>query len=142
MFFEAKKASEVRLGKRIYVGNLPWSITKKKLEELFSPFGDIEDALVIANKYTGRSRGFGFVTFKTDKSADEAIQEMDRKDVEGRSLVVKEARPMEERSKKEWKKESERDDEEQEAVMEEVEEKKARDKERPRARKARKKKEE
>ena len=84
------------MGKRIYVGNLPWSITKDKLEGLFSSLGEIEEALVIANKYTGRSRGFGFVTFKADKDADGAIGKMDGKEVEGRNLVVKEARPLEE----------------------------------------------
>ena len=89
------------MGKRIYVGNLPWSVTKDKLEGLFVSFGEIEEALVVANKYTGRSRGFGFVTFKANKDADEAIAKMDTKDVEGRNLVVKEARPMEERKPEE-----------------------------------------
>jgi len=84
------------MGKRIYVGNLPWSITKDKLEGLFSSFGEIEEALVIANKYTGRSRGFGFVTFKKDEDANKAISGMDGKEVDGRNLVVKEARPLEE----------------------------------------------
>ena len=87
------------MSKRIYVGNLPWSVTKARLEELFSGFGEIEDALVIANKYTGRSRGFGFVTFKDDASADKAIKEMHEKEVEGRNLVVREARPLEEKPK-------------------------------------------
>ncbi|MEK6897403.1 MAG: RNA-binding protein [Nanoarchaeota archaeon] len=81
--------------KRIYVGNLPWSITKIRLEELFSSFGEVEDALVISDKYTGRSRGFGFITFKKDGDADKAISEMNEKEVEGRTLVVKEARPLE-----------------------------------------------
>ena len=83
------------MSKRIYVGNLPWSITKIRLEELFSSFGEIEDALVISDKYTGRSRGFGFVTFKKDGDADKAISEMNEKELEGRNLVVKEARPLE-----------------------------------------------
>jgi RNA recognition motif-containing protein len=94
------------LSKRIYVGNLPWSVTKVRLEELFSSFGSIEDALVMANKYTGRSRGFGFVTFAENASADKAISEMNEKEVDGRKLVVKEARPLEER-KAEQKKEKE-----------------------------------
>ena len=85
------------MAKRIYVGNLPWSVTKAKIEELFSSFGEIEDALVVANKYTGRSRGFGFVTFKKETDADKATKEMNEKAVEGRNLVVKEARPMEEK---------------------------------------------
>jgi len=84
------------MSKRIYVGNLPWSVTKTGLEELFSPFGEIEEALVIANKYTGRSRGFGFVTYKNDADADKAMEEMNEKEIEGRNLVVKLARPSRE----------------------------------------------
>ncbi len=95
------------MSKRIYTGNLPWSVTKEKLEELFSPYGEIEDAIVIANKYTGRSRGFGFVTYKNESDADKAITEMSGKEVEGRKLVVKEARPPrgQEESRAEEKKE-------------------------------------
>ena len=89
------------MSKRIYVGNLPWSVTKDKLVELFSSFGEIEEALVIANKYTGLSRGFGFVTFKKEEDADKAIAKMDEKEVEGRNLVVKEAKPLEEREPEE-----------------------------------------
>ncbi len=81
------------MSKRIYAGNLPWSVTKAKLEELFSLYGEIEDAIVISDKHTGRSRGFGFVTYKNEPDADKAIKEMSEKEVEGRNLVVKEARP-------------------------------------------------
>ena len=84
------------MSKRLYVGNLPWSVTKEKLEGLFSSFGEIEEALVVVNKYTGRSRGFGFVTFKNDADADKAIAEMEGKDAEGRNLRVREANPMKE----------------------------------------------
>jgi len=84
------------MSKRIYVGNLPWSVTKDKLDEFFSPFGEIEESLVIVNKYTGRSRGFGFVTYKNDADADKAIAEMEGKDVEGRELQVRDAKPMKE----------------------------------------------
>ena len=84
------------MSKRIYAGNLPWSVTKERLEELFSPFGEIEEALVVANKYTGRSRGFGFVTYKNDVDADKAMEEMNEKEIEGRRLVVKLARPSRE----------------------------------------------
>ena len=91
------------MSKRIYVGNLPWSVTLEKLKELFSSFGEIEEALVIANKYTGRSRGFGFLTFKKDGDVDKAIEKMNEKEVEGRNLVVKEARPLEEREPEEKK---------------------------------------
>jgi RNA recognition motif-containing protein len=89
------------MSKRIYVGNLPWSVTRVVLENLFSGFGEIEDALVIADRQTGRSRGFGFVTFKEDKSAEKAIKDMHDKGVEGRNLVVKEATPLGERVPKE-----------------------------------------
>ncbi len=84
------------MSKRIYVGNLPWSVAKEEFEKLFSPFGEIEEALVIANKYTGRSRGFGFVTYKNDADADKAMEEMNDKEVEGRKIVVKMARPSRE----------------------------------------------
>ena len=84
------------MSKRIYVGNLPWSVDKAGFEGLFSPFGEMEEALVIANKYTGRSRGFGFVTYKNDADADKAMEEMNEKEVEGRRIVVKVARPSRE----------------------------------------------
>lgn len=80
--------------KRIYVGNLPWSVTKVKLEELFGRFGEMEDALVISDKYTGKSRGFGFVTYKKDSDAEKAMSEMNKKEIEEREIVVREARPM------------------------------------------------
>jgi len=75
-------------------------VTKVILENLFSAFGEIEEALVIADKFTGRSRGFGFVTFKADTSASKAISEMHEKVVEGRNLVVKEAMPLGERTER------------------------------------------
>lgn len=106
------------MGKKIYIGNLPWSITKVKLEDLFSPFGELEDALVVANKYTGRSRGFGFVTFKDEESAKKAMNEMDKKEIEGRALVVKEARPLQQQRDKE--KEPKQEQEEKQPVQENI----------------------
>jgi len=79
---------------KVYVGNLPFTVDDGKLNELFSPYGEIEEATVIQDKYSGRSKGFGFVTFKDDESAKKAIAEMNEKDVEGRALKVNEARPM------------------------------------------------
>ncbi len=84
------------MGKRIYVGNLPFSVTQEKLKELFSQYGEIEEAVVVANKFSGRSKGFGFVSFKEDASAEKAVAEMDKKEVEGRALNVKEAIPFDE----------------------------------------------
>lgn len=79
---------------KVYVGNLPFSVDKAKLEELFAPYGEIEEAMVISDKFSGRSKGFGFVTFKDDAAAKKAIEEMNEKDVEGRPLKVNEAKPM------------------------------------------------
>lgn len=84
------------MGKRIYVGNLPFSVTQEQLKELFSQYGEIEEAVVVINKFSGRSKGFGFVSFKEDASAEKAVAEMNRKEVEGRALNVKEAVPFDE----------------------------------------------
>ena len=82
---------------KVYVGNLPFSVDDEKLKELFSAFGEIEEATVIKDKFSGRSKGFGFVTFANDENAKKAIEEMNEKETEGRALKVNEARPMEER---------------------------------------------
>ena len=93
------------MSKKIYVGNLPFSVTLDKLKELFSSYGEIDDAIVITDKYTRRSRGFGFVSFVNETDAERAIAEMNKKVIEGRELNVKEATPLEERSKEEQPKE-------------------------------------
>jgi len=82
---------------KVYVGNLPFTVGSEKLKEIFASYGEIEEATVISDKFSGRSKGFGFVTFKDDESAKKAISEMNDKEVEGRNLKVNEARPMEER---------------------------------------------
>lgn len=79
---------------KIYVGNLPFTVDSAKLKELFESFGEIEEAVVIQDKYSGRSKGFGFVTFKDDEGAKKAISEMNEKETEGRALKVNEAKPM------------------------------------------------
>lgn len=79
---------------KVYVGNLPWSVDHAKLVELFSPFGEIEEAIIITDKFSGRSKGFGFVTYKDEESAKKAIAEMNEKDIEGRNLKVNESKPM------------------------------------------------
>ena len=82
---------------KIYVGNLPFGVDKAKLDELFGTFGDIEESIVISDKFSGRSKGFGFVTFKEDEAAKKAIADMNDKEVEGRNIKVNEAKPMEDR---------------------------------------------
>lgn len=87
---------------KVYVGNLSFNIDDEALKKLFSSYGEIEEAIVIKDKFSGRSKGFGFVTFKDDESAKKAISEMNEKEVEGRNLKVNEARPMEERPKRDF----------------------------------------
>ena len=79
---------------KVYVGNLPYSVDSEKLKELFAKFGEIEEATVISDKFSGRSKGFGFVTFKEDADAKKAIAEMNDQKVEDRDLKVNEAKPM------------------------------------------------
>jgi RNA recognition motif-containing protein len=79
---------------KVYVGNLPFSVDSEKLKELFASYGEIEEATVISDKFSQRSKGFGFVTFKDEESAKKAIAEMNDKDVEGRKLKVNEAKPF------------------------------------------------
>jgi len=85
------------MGEKIYVGNLPFKVSEKELKEMFASFGDITEAVIISDKFSGRSKGFGFVTFATEDSAKKAVEEMNGKDMEGRELKVSEARPMESR---------------------------------------------
>ena len=82
---------------RLYVGNLPYTVTKQRLEEIFSPFGNMTECSVISDKFSGRSKGFGFVEFESDDSAKEAIEKLNGTDMDGRNLIVNEARPKEER---------------------------------------------
>ncbi len=85
------------MGTKIYVGNLPFSVDDNGLKELFSSYGEITEAVVIKDKFSGRSKGFGFVTFADEASAAKAVSEMNGKDIQGRELKVNEARPMESR---------------------------------------------
>ena len=76
---------------KLYVGNLPWSIGNQELEELFSSYGTVTSANVITDRDTKRSRGFGFV--ELDSGGPEAIEAMNESVVEGRKVIVNEARP-------------------------------------------------
>lgn len=78
---------------KLYVGNLPWSVDDNALKELFASYS-VDEATVIKDKYSGRSKGFGFVTIADDAAANKAISEMHEKEIEGRALTVSEARPM------------------------------------------------
>ncbi|MCR4277037.1 MAG: RNA-binding protein [Candidatus Roizmanbacteria bacterium] len=81
---------------KIFVGSLPWSINNDSLKELFAQYGEVTEAVVIMDRETSRSKGFGFVTFSTPESAQKAL-EMSGKEVDGRAIVVNIAKPREER---------------------------------------------
>jgi len=81
----------------IYVGNLPWSIGDDELRNLFSEYGEVSSANVIMDKFSGRSKGFGFVEMPSDSAAESAIAGLNEKDVEGRNLRVNQAKPREDR---------------------------------------------
>ena len=84
------------MSKKLFVGNLPFKVRGKELRELFSSYGEIEDATVILDRFDSRkSKGFGFIIFTNDADADKAIAEMNEKEVEGRPLTVNEAKPRE-----------------------------------------------
>jgi RNA recognition motif-containing protein len=82
---------------KLYVGNLPYTITEEDLRKLFADYGDIEEAVIIIDKFSQRSKGFGFVTLADAEMAQKAITEVNGKEIDGRALVVNEARPREER---------------------------------------------
>ena len=86
------------MGSKLYVGGLPYATGDDQLSELFSPHGSITSARVITDKYTGQSRGFGFVEMSTDEEAKAAIDALNGTQVEGRTLTVNEAKPQEPRS--------------------------------------------
>ena len=79
--------------KKLYVGNLSYKVKQEELESLFSEYGNVSSAVVISDKFTGRSKGFGFVEMEDPASADKAIQELDGKAIQGRNLKVNEAQP-------------------------------------------------
>ncbi|MDQ3928929.1 MAG: RNA-binding protein, partial [Chloroflexota bacterium] len=85
------------MAKKLYVGNLPYSVTEEELREMFSQVGEIADAAVVTDRYTGQSKGFAFVEMASDEAAQAAIQRFDGQDMGGRQLVVNEARPREDR---------------------------------------------
>lgn len=82
---------------KIYVGNLPWSIKDNDLSEMFAAYGEVSSASVIMDKFSGRSKGFGFVEMANDGDAETAIKALNEKEIGGRNLRVNEARPREDR---------------------------------------------
>ncbi len=85
------------MAKKLYVGNLSYSTNDEGLREHFSQAGAVMSAVVISDRETGRSKGFGFVEYEADADADKAIEMFDGQDLDGRNLKVNEARPREDR---------------------------------------------
>jgi len=85
------------MGKKLYVGNLSFACTDDDLRELFEAYGKVESARVVMDREKGRSKGFGFVEMSSDDEAKAAISQLDGKELDGRAIIVNEARPREDR---------------------------------------------
>ena len=85
------------MGRKLYVGNLSYGVSSSDLETLFAAFGSVQSAEVVADRETGRSKGFGFVEMGSDEAAQAAIQGLNGQEHDGRALKVNEAKPREER---------------------------------------------
>jgi RNA recognition motif-containing protein len=88
LFFKLSKMN-------IYVGNLSWGLKDQDLANLFTPYGEVASAKIVMDKFTQRSKGFGFVEMSNDEQAQAAIAQLNGSEVEGRNLVVNESRPKE-----------------------------------------------
>jgi cold-inducible RNA-binding protein len=81
------------MGKKLYVGGLPYGVSSSDLQQIFEAYGTVQSAQVITDRDTGQSKGFGFVEMGSDQEAQAAIQALNGKEVDGRSLTVNEAKP-------------------------------------------------
>lgn len=95
---------------KLFVGRLPYEVTEEGLRELFEKFGDVSSAKVVMDRYTGRSRGFGFVEMTEEANAKEAMEKLDGSEVMGREIVVKEANDSEGGERREFKPRGDRED--------------------------------
>jgi RNA recognition motif-containing protein len=86
------------MGTKLYVGNLPFNTTENELQELFSQAGAVQEVTLMQDRFTGKSRGFAFVTMGSEEDAQNAISKLNGQAMEGRPLTVNEARPREQRA--------------------------------------------
>ncbi len=86
------------MAKRLFVGNLPYSVTQAQIEELFAKAGKVASVNLITDRYSGQSKGFAFVEMSTDEESDNAVKTLNNQEMDGRKIVVNEARPQENRS--------------------------------------------
>jgi RNA recognition motif-containing protein len=89
------------MAKKLYVGNLSFSVNDEELQQAFSSFGNVISARIVIDKMSGRSKGFGFVELEEDSAADAAISKMDGQEIGGRPVRVSEAKPQEDRPRRE-----------------------------------------
>lgn len=89
------------MAKKIYVGNLAFSVNDEELQQAFASFGNVISARIVIDKMSGRSKGFGFVEIEDDAGADAAISKMDGQEIGGRPVRVSEAKPQEDRPRRE-----------------------------------------
>jgi cold-inducible RNA-binding protein len=89
--------SRIIMSTKLFVGNLSFKVTADQLQEMFAAHGTVVEADLVMDKFSGRPRGFGFVTMETKEAADAAIQNLNGKQIDGRALTVNEARPREDR---------------------------------------------
>jgi len=87
---------------KLYVGNLPYSMTQDGLNEMFAGAGTVASATIISDRMSGRSKGFGFVEMSSEDEAKKAIEMFNGQEMEGRKIIVNEARPMEERPRRDF----------------------------------------
>ncbi len=88
------------MAKKLFVGSLSYNVTDDQLQEFFAQAGTVESAKVIIDRVSGRSRGFGFVEMSSDEEAQKAVDELNGKEIDGRAIVVNEARPMGDRPRR------------------------------------------
>ncbi len=86
------------MGAKLYVGNLTYAVTEERLQQHFAQHGSVVSARIITDKFTGRSKGFGFVEMGSDEEAERAVTALNGTEFEGRNIVVSEARPQQPRA--------------------------------------------
>lgn len=83
------------MSKKLFVGSLPWAVNDEALKQAFTPYGNVVSATVVVDRRSGRSKGFGFVEMENDSEAKAAIEALNGSDLNGRNIVVNEAKPKE-----------------------------------------------
>ncbi len=81
------------MSKKLFIGNLSWGVDNEELKRFFEEIGEVEEAVIVNDRDTGRSRGFGFVTYVNEEDAQKAVADLDGQELDGRDLVVNEAKP-------------------------------------------------